>query len=220
LSLKQYSVTAKTLGGVSPAWLFTVKPLTPPLTIDTSPLSLSGHLVRYGRTPTHPPAGTTTTRSASGGTPPYRYAKSTDAVNLDTATGTVISFRNGQATITVTDANGQQASYNVSVSNVLELDGYSGNSIYRDSTTHAANYGGRIPTLQEWQELRATYGGSPALPPAEADENAWSTTSAGGINYTTISPNKGTTGIQPDVLVVIGGRGLAKGWAIVTRYAK
>jgi len=70
LGLGGHSVTAKGLYGseqVSTSRTFNVIPAIPPLVIDTSLLTLNGAIVRYGKTPSSPPAGSPATRSASGG---------------------------------------------------------------------------------------------------------------------------------------------------------
>lgn len=217
LAVSSHSFTARVVGMeevASDTWVVHIANV--PLVIDTSTLVLSGHLVRSGRTPTHPPAGTTATRVASGGTPPYRYSVDSNAVDINMNTGTVISYRNRQGVVTVTDSKGQTARYTVSVSNVLEIDGWNGQQVYRDAVTNAANYGGRVPTLYEWRDFRSAYGGDPQLP-SGANEHAWSSTSAGGKYYYTIIPNNGAEGTQPNQSFIIGGRGAAKGWAIVVR---
>lgn len=139
-------------------------------------------------------------------------------MEIDPATGRVISFYNGQATVTVRDSAGQQASYSVSVSNVLHIDGYNGNNIYRVCTANAENYGGGIPTLDEWRRFRSVYASGVGLTPG-GDSPAWTSTSAGGnLNYT-IAPNNGAESCQPDQTFIGGGRGAAIGWAIVVRNA-
>jgi hypothetical protein len=180
----------------------------PTLTIDTSMLVLSGRLVRFGGTPTTPPPGTSATRVASGGVPPYKYSVEPNAVDINATTGKVIAFRDGQGTVTVTDDSGQTAQYVVSVSNVLDIDGWTGDQTYNTATNLAASYGGRLPTLEEWRFFRTAYNGAPGI--ENGSGQAWSSTSAGGDNYYTISPNTGAE-------ATIGAQGIAKGWAILRR---
>lgn len=210
LAVSSHPFTARVVGAedvASAEWVVEVTEI--PLSIDTSPLVLNGHLVRSGRIPTHPPVGTTATRVATGGTPPYRYSVSSNAVDINETTGTVISYRNRQGEVTVTDSKGQTAHYTVSVSNVLEIDGWNGQQNYSNAASNAANYGGRIPSQYEWRDFRAAYGGDPQFPPG-ANEHAWSSTSAGGNSYYTIIPNNGAESTQVSYR-------LAKGWAIVVR---
>lgn len=214
-----HTLTAKSGTLTSNTWQLTVNEPVPPLEIDSSDLLLNGRMIRFGRTPTHPPAGCSATRTAKGGNPPYTYSASGNAVNCDPNTGQVIAWRNTTSIVTVRDSKGATATYRVITSNVLEIDGYMGNNIYRVCTASAADYGGRIPTLAEWQDFRNTYGGSPQLPESQANPQAWSTTSAGGNLYRTISPNTGATGTQPDQSFIGGGKGAANGWAIVARNA-
>jgi Bacterial Ig-like domain len=219
-ALGTHNLTARVVGGtlVSGPWVFTINTVTLPLTIDRSTLTLNGAIVRYGKTPTNPPSGSYATRTATGGTPPYTYTTSNaNVTELNANTGHVISFANGQATITVRDRNGQSASYPVSVSNVLHIDGFNGRQIYRNATSNAHNYGGNIPTMAEWYAFRATYGGAPELVPPTGSEQSWSRDSAGGNLLHCIAPNTGATSTEPDVIIIIGGRGIAIGWTIVNR---
>lgn len=214
LAYRTYSVTAKTSGGQSaPAWVITVQQ---GLAIDTSTLFLNGQLVRLGRTPTHPPSYTFETRTASGGAPPYRYSVSTTVVDINANTGMVVSSRNGAGIVTATDSRGASVSYPVQVSNVSALDGWVGNQIYRDAVSKAQSIGGHLPSLAEMKAMRAAYGGAPGLSAEQGDAAAW-TSNPGGQGYITIAPNSGAEGSQPDVSFIIGGRGVAKGWAILVR---
>lgn len=209
-----YSVTAKTSGGQStPAWVITIQQA---LAIDTTPLALNGYLVRMGRTPTHPPANTFATRTASGGTPPYRYSGSTTAVDIDATTGMVISSRNGAGIVTATDSRGASVSYPVQVSNVSAFDGWVGNQTHRVAVAEAQSRSGHLPSLAEIKAMRAAYGGAPGLSAAQGDAAAW-TSDPGRKGYITIVPNSGAEGSEADVSIIIGGRGVAKGWAILVR---
>jgi hypothetical protein len=214
LAYRTYSVTAKTSAGQStPAWVITIQQS---LAIDTTTLLLNGHLVRLGRTPTHPPANTSATRTAVGGAPPYRYSVSTTVVDIDSTTGMIISFRNGAGMVTATDSRGASVSYSVQVSNVFALDGWVGNQTYRRAVAEAQAGGGHLPSLAEMKAMRAAYGGAPGLSAEQGDAAAW-TSDPGGLGYITIVPNSGAEASQPDVPIIIGGRGVAKGWAILVR---
>jgi len=214
LAYGSYGVTARTSGGQSaPAWVITIQQA---LAIDTSVLILNGQIVHVGHTPTHPPANTSATRTASGGTPPYRYSVSTRVVDIDPTTGKVVSAWNGAGVVTATDSQGASVSYPVQVSNVSALDGWVGNQTYRYAVSNAQAAGGHLPSLAEMRAMRVAYGGAPGLPGDAGEGAAWTST-PGGQGYITIVPNTGVEGSQPDVVVIIGGRGVAKGWAILAR---
>jgi hypothetical protein len=225
LALTGHSITAKGLyasNPVSGTRTFTVRNPIPPLTIDKSTLTLSGGIVRFGREPTNPPAGSYGTRTASGGTPPYTYSTANgEIVDINSTTGRVISFRSGQTTITVRDASGQTASYQVSVSNVRHIDGWFGYSIFRECAGHAASLGGTLPSIEEWNAFRASYNGLPNYDSApgngDGNEPAWSRDSAGGIQKYCIVPNNGAVSTQPDRIFIGNGIGAANGWAILNR---
>jgi hypothetical protein len=221
-TVKAYSIKARGLYGSNPesgVRSFTVQQATPPLVIDTSTLTLNGVMVRHGITPTTPPNGTFATRTASGGTPPYTYSGNNYSVEVNAASGLVISRRDGQSIVTVRDSAGQSLSYTVNVSGVSELDGWNGFNTYRMCQGNAASFGGHIPSMNEWNMLRACYGGAPGIPSNMGDGNraAWSTDSAGGIYHHCIVPNTGAQSTQPDQFVIIGEKGGACGWVIIKR---
>jgi hypothetical protein len=221
LSVASHSITVKGLYGsnpVSAARTFTVQMATTPLTIDTSTLTLNGVIVRYGREPTTPPGGSFATRTATGGTPPYTYTvANSNIVNINAATGRVVSFHSGQTIVTARDSGGQTVSYPVVASNVRHIDGWSGFNIYRESTSNAANVGGVIPSVAEWNAFRATYGGTPNMSDTGPNQPAWSRDSAGGIYIYCVVPNSGATSTQPNRGFIAGGVGGANGWAIINR---
>ncbi|MHC8298120.1 Ig-like domain-containing protein [Pseudomonas sp. ZS1P83] len=75
---------------------------------------ISNYFIVEGRPPRTPPDRGTYTRTATGGTEPYRYSSSDSRVALvDPATGTVRAGSNGFAMITVTDATQRTASYRI-----------------------------------------------------------------------------------------------------------
>lgn len=139
---------------------FTVRSPIPPLTINTSHVSLSAWIFRMEVTPPNPPAGAFVDRGASGGVPPYRYASSNPAVaEVNSSTGRVISKGNGSAQITVWDSVNQTASYSVSTSNVYRIFGTGIFGSYPSCSQRAAQMGGRIPSLAEWQSYVNIYQG-------------------------------------------------------------
>lgn len=178
----------------SGARAFSVEPPTPPLVIDTATLLLNGYIVRWGRVPTTPPAGSHATRSASGGTPPYSYSISNDRANINASNGQVISNGNGSATVTVRDSGSpvQTASYSVTVSNVFQLDGWGGTRGFQGAVDHANSLGGHVPSMAEWRAVRASYGGDLQVPNGEVE--SWSTDLDGLVTRFTMIPNTGQEG--------------------------
>jgi hypothetical protein len=221
LSVASHNITAKALYGSNPVsnrWSFTVQAPIPPLTIDTSTLTLSGTIVRWTREPTTPPGGSFARRTATGGTPPYTYTvANSNIVDINAATGQVISLHSGQTTVTARDSGGQSVSYPVVVSNVRHIDGWNGFNTYRVCTSNAAGAGGVIPSVAEWNAFRATYGGTPNIPGTGANQPAWSRDSAGGNKIYCIVPNSGATSTQPNVAIISGTVGGSNGWAIINR---
>ncbi|MDE1169274.1 MAG: hypothetical protein PW845_28810 [Pseudomonas sp.] len=151
LAVAAHSFTAKGLYGnnpTSPARTFSVVDLV----IAPGVMSLTGKAIRntswdYKRTGQEY-IGNYDTRAASGGMTPYGYTSSNPAIAaVNASSGRVIGMRNGTATITVTDRNGAQASYTVTVSNVWQL--YVNYSLipYQSMLATVANLGGQ-PVLQ------------------------------------------------------------------------
>lgn len=124
LSLKAHSFTAKALYGteqISGAWALTV---VSRLVVDTTPLLLNGLNISMGFTGNmwprsgNDPTGTSATRAATGGVPPYTYESSDSSIASVDGKGTVRSEGNGLATIIAKDSSGQSITYNVTTSNV------------------------------------------------------------------------------------------------------
>lgn len=157
------------------------------LSIDSSPVALSGAIVRLAARVTVPPEGTFIARVATGGVPPYRYTANSGAVEVDEATGRVVSLRNGDAIVTVTDARGATASYPVKVGNALQFVEFGNSNTFAGTGNDARARGMRIPSLQEWDALRAAYGGSP---PMRADAG-WSSHQVDKFNHYVVYPTTG-----------------------------
>lgn len=162
-------------------WLeLNVKQEHRPLSIDGSPVTLEGRMVRVEAPVSHPPEGTWALRQANGGMPPYSYRTSTRAVEIDEATGRIVSFAEGTAVVTVTDARGHTASYTVQVRNTWHLFGLGIFTWHHKVASAAARYQGRIPTLDEFKLIRSAYGGKPPLD----DQWAWTADSpSAGVHY-------------------------------------
>ncbi|HEY4092543.1 MAG TPA: hypothetical protein VGN46_13600 [Luteibacter sp.] len=158
-----------------------------PLSIDSTPAILAGPIVRLEKRVTIPPAGSFIARVATGGVPPYRYSASSGAVEVDEATGRVVSLRDGEATVTVTDAKGASASYLVTVSNVLHLVDLEKELLWHAAATESGKLGGRLPHVEEWDALRAAYGGNPEV----RESAAWTDTPASSVARFAVFPNTG-----------------------------
>jgi hypothetical protein len=158
-----------------------------PLSIDSTPVTLSGPLIRLEKRVTTPPQGTSITRVATGGVPPYRYSARGGAVEVDATTGRVVSLRNGDATVTVTDAKSASASYPLKVSNVLHLVDLEKELLWSAAAAEASKDGGRLPHVEEWDALRAAYGGAPGV----RDNPAWTDTAASKSSRYVVAPNTG-----------------------------
>ncbi|POA41352.1 hypothetical protein C1893_31235, partial [Pseudomonas sp. MPR-ANC1] len=125
LSLAEHSFTAKALyvpGESSVARTLTV---IPPLTVDTSPLTLNGFNISIAGSGLNwalsgnDPAGTSANRGAQGGVHPYTYVSSKPLIASVDSDGIVRSEGNGIATITVQDAVSQTKQFIVNTSNVI-----------------------------------------------------------------------------------------------------
>ncbi|WP_054894231.1 MULTISPECIES: hypothetical protein [unclassified Pseudomonas] len=182
----QYLVTRVSGGAAvpSPAVNLRINALTPPLTIDTSPVTLNGTIIRDSSIPTNPPAGSHVTRTATGGKPPYRYAAENPAIaDVNQSSGKVISLKSGTTRIMVTDQAGDTVSYSVTCSNIQLLFGLGSFGSYDNAVRHAANQGGRLPSANEWNSAR-TNGA------ASSDRWCW-TADASGLLRIAIIPVTG-----------------------------
>ncbi|WP_283183519.1 hypothetical protein [Pseudomonas svalbardensis] len=109
-----------------PLRTYTVK-VTPELIVDTTPLNLNGQNISIQGTGLPwiskgvDPVGTAADRSASGGTLPYKYESSDESIASVDNNGVVRSEGNGSATITVSDAAGQEKSFTVDTTNVIRM---------------------------------------------------------------------------------------------------
>jgi hypothetical protein len=99
-----------------------------PIILDPSIMILDGAEVfapaayQWTQTNLHGP-GNRRTRTPTDGTPPYQYVSANaEIATVGSTDGDVIGQRNGQTLISVTDANGQVASYQVHVSNKWDIE--------------------------------------------------------------------------------------------------
>ncbi|MPQ70517.1 Ig-like domain-containing protein, partial [Pseudomonas sp. MWU12-2323] len=122
LKIKFNGSTSDEAATVFPLRTYTVKTFAR-LEIDTSTVQLNGFFVYTGmqRNATPMPAGTTITRRPTSGTPPFTYRSSNNAVAQVDGNGVVIGYKNGQATIEVSDTFGQTVSYPIVRSNAWKI---------------------------------------------------------------------------------------------------
>ena len=123
LTVAAHSITAKATYGSLPVSLARTFRVVQKIQIPTTHMGLNGiKLIQdFGWTEKDAP-GTTETRQATAGTPPYRYTSQNPSVATVGATdGKVRARGNGTTIITVTDSNGDSLSYTVSASRVCRL---------------------------------------------------------------------------------------------------
>lgn len=147
--------------------------------LDTSPVALAGKIYLL---PGYPellptfPGGTTVQRTASGGRPPYQYTSSKPEVAHVDGEGRVSVRRNGEAQISVTDASGEQKSYSVTVSGVVECHGVGKGSLSQMSAA-AGKINAHIPSIHELIEISNAYGNRWPM----GNGNYWSSTVAKNV---------------------------------------
>jgi hypothetical protein len=157
-----YAVTRGSAASVeSTATTFTVHALAPPLSLGNDHvLSLSGYAVFEGRPPINPPANAFFTRAAIGGQPPYLYQSSVPRVALVDKDGKVIAAGNGVTTVTVTDALGATASYQLKTSGARVFVGFK--NVRKDFYGYRAfcdQQGVHSMSANDFKQLRAVYVG-------------------------------------------------------------
>lgn len=163
LAIGTHSITAKAQygnGQVSALRSFKCESL--PLTLDTSPLILSGkiYINAGGGMPSPLPSGSFIQRQASGGTPPYTYTSSNNTVASVNDSGLVQSQSNGSASITVNDSENQTLSYTVTVSGAFRFI-YAGSGQWYPPS-NAGNILSRALMADIWNQC-ANNGGVAAL---------------------------------------------------------
>jgi hypothetical protein len=130
------------------------------LTLDTSPVTLSGKIYLIPASPDLLPAfpaGTTVKRTATGGQAPYSYRSSNSLVAQVDAEGLASVRGNGNVTISVVDALGNTASYPITVTGVIHCVGL-GNGKFSHTSAAAASQGLRVPSADELNQIYNTYG--------------------------------------------------------------
>ena len=136
-----------------------------PLSIDTSPMILSGwHFTTTGAVQVADFPGAASTREPEGGVAPYYYSltyQNYPAAVID-STGKVRSRRNGSTRVTVTDSAGSVVSYPVIVSNCWEVV-----LLYGDIPWGHHNFAERVQPPYEqipearWPSIYTAYGTVP-----------------------------------------------------------
>jgi hypothetical protein len=182
-----YEVTRGALTVASHANQFSVGAVGPALTIDRSELVLSARIFRHDKVPSNPPAGAFAERVASGGQPPYTYSVDHPVVNIDEASGRVVSLKSGSGVVTATDSAGSAVSYPINVSGVVRLFSAGGYNTFTQSNRAVANEGGAVPTLDAWKELRRNYGDASHM----EDGFCWASDAAGKHKRWAINANSG-----------------------------
>ena len=156
-----YTVKDKTDGQSSSPWTLRI---IAPLVMDIRAAELAGLFIRHvDRAVIEPPEGTSMIRTPSAGEAPYRYRVSNASiVELNAATGRIVSLRNGSTVVTVTDSAGQSAAYSVTVRNVSYIKDFGPERYDRQTMdVKAVEEGGVVPTLEQWDSLRSVYDGDP-----------------------------------------------------------
>ena len=194
----------------SPELDLQIDPLAPALSIDPTPVSLTGVIHRNSAPVPNPPANSFVTRTASGGRPPYTYSTSNaNVIEVDATSGRAVSYGSGSASVTVTDANHATASYPVTVSGVRMFEGLGSFNVWYWCRDRATERGGSLPTLAEWNALRANYNGTHM-----ETGQAWSLDSAGTGKRWAITPSTGATAALRATSI---GGDTAIGWGIFNR---
>ncbi len=183
----------------------------PALSIDPTPVSLTGTIYRNANPVTNPPANAFVRRAASGGTPPYAYSSSNpNVIQVDANSGLAVSYGSGSANVRVSDADGATASYPVTVSGVRRIEGLGAFNVWSWCQTEARKRGGELPTIGEWQAMRASYNNNPEL----GNGYCWTLDSAGFNKRYAIDPDSGAT---TPLTAFPGGGQTAIGWGIFNR---
>ncbi|HXQ99157.1 MAG TPA: Ig-like domain-containing protein, partial [Pseudomonas sp.] len=105
------------------------------------------------------PAGSSQLITITGGTQPYTYKSHNPGVAEVNANGLVMARGNGSTYITVTDATGLVMYIEIEIKGILELIGLSFN-IYSWCKRKADDNNVTIPSLAEWEKMRADAGGN------------------------------------------------------------
>jgi uncharacterized protein YjdB len=202
------NITASDKGGGSKSYPVTVAASPKPLSIDQTPMALTGAIYRNAVAVTNPPAGAYGIRQASGGVPPYRYrAENPAVVDVDAVSGRVVSRATGSTRVIATDAASQQVAYAVSAANIFMVFGTGVFGTYTQCRQGAERGGGRLLTRAEWNYVRASHGNVTGC----GTQIAWTNDQTHVGKRWAINPDAGTTIELIDF--GIGGQ-TAVGWGI------
>lgn len=156
----KYAVTRDSAAPVeSSSTDFRVQPLASPLSIGGGhALLLNGYVVFEGRPPANPPANAVFTQPAKGGKKPYVYTSSNVNVAWVDQAGKVKAAGNGATTITVTDALGAKASYQLKTSGARVFVGFKNERRdFHGYQNFCAQQGVNSMNANDFKQLRAVY---------------------------------------------------------------
>ncbi|MFM9385066.1 Ig-like domain-containing protein [Pseudomonas sp. UV AK001] len=135
---------------------------TLPLSMNTTPMTLSGLSVKYPWPVTgNASIGNTDTRYPVGGTGPYIFISDRPGIASVTSAGIVTGNANGTATITVTDQDGNSLSFTVYVSNVYRLAINENSMNYQQAVNWMYSLGGSPVPYTAINDLLRVYGRMP-----------------------------------------------------------
>jgi hypothetical protein len=182
LSISTHIFTVRYVGGDPTSNTWTVQVIAVPLTIEQTPMRLDGLYVKGGFS--WPligmdATGNTETRTARGGTPPYRYSSSRPEFVSVTSIGKAQGTGWGSSTITVTDAVNNSVSYVATSSNIYKL------MVVNDvTTTHAQavailQENDAFPLTQQHAQVLIRLYGNPLPPVSGTPGYSWCGTAGG-----------------------------------------
>ncbi len=149
----------KTNAVVLPLRIYTVRTVPALNPGADKTLDLITYIVAEGRPPLYAPAEAIFTQAASGGVGPYKYISSDPVVaSVTELAGTVTCRTNGTTRINISDANGAQASYLLTVGGIRTL--LRNDRTWRSWLTaheYCVSRGGRLATLDEMRVFYNLY---------------------------------------------------------------
>jgi uncharacterized protein YjdB len=165
----------------SVAYTVLVEANTPSLEMDESPYSLRADMIVIKeQLPINPPSSARYRRTATGsGT--LKWTTSSNAVWINASTGDIVAWKNGTATVTVSDATGQSRSFQITVSGIRTIVGLNVKGTWAQTVSLAQAAGATVPTPGEIQAMRVIYNGAP---PGEDNGQVWTNAMSGNRHVT------------------------------------